>query len=503
MSIAITPLLDEVDKQAAHWRSDPVAFAIDALGVEPWDDGSGESQADVLRACAAHKLVSTRSGHKVGKSATAAILSLWGYALFDDARVILTAPTYRQVREVLWRDIAKFYKRARVPLGGKISPDSPTTGLRHPAGNQVLGLSTDDPDRFSGISGANVFYIVDEASGVSEAIFDAIHGNRAGGASLWMFGNPTQLAGTFFESHHGNADIYRTFHLDSERVARFNTNERGESRIPGLAWFGWIDERKRAWRPHETHPMYAVRVRGDFPPIGLNTIISLLAWGSARKRWVERFGDGLAYDEGGLKKLHRELARKYPLVIGFDVARFGDDACVLIARRGPVVFPAVSGSYMDSKEAAAWARHHIRSWMRPGEGTGVPGTHAPTVNVDSIGVGSGVFDELARDRWLNAVSVQTSERADLDAEYHNLRAQLWFNTARWLKEEGCVPPDDELRVELLAPQYKFDESGRLKAEPKDEIKERLGRSPDRGDALVMAVYDGGASALRPFHSPNV
>ncbi len=485
-------IIDEATKIRQHWLADPVAFSVDALGVEPWDDGTDDSQAAVLRTCAKNKLVATRSGHKTGKSKSASILALWAYVLFDLSRVILTAPTFRQVREVLWREISALYRSARMPLGGKLF-DSPMAGLRHPAGNEVLGLSTDDPDRFSGISGPNVFYLADEAPGVAESIFDAIHGNRAGGAWLWMFGNPTQLSGTFFEAFHGLSDQYKTHHISSEAVAQMNAI----ARIPGLATMDWVHERRRAWRPCDTHPMYAVRVLGNFPPSGLNAVVTLIAWEAARKRW-DALGFGTSEDD--ILRAHRELARAgVPLTVGFDVARFGDDSCVLAPRRGPVIFPLVSAGSMDSKQAAAWCRGHVRRWAIDWRIFG-----KPTVNVDAIGVGAGVYDELAvvpdkpAELHLHAVAIQSSETADDSDEYHNLKAQMWFGTSTWLRTEGAVAPDDELRVDLLAPQYKFDSRGRLQVESKDDVKARLGRSPDRGDAVVLSTYSGGSYALQGF-----
>ena len=477
---AVAHIEGEAEKIRRGYIADPVRFSVDILGREPWDDGSGESQTDILRAAPSNLLMAVRSGHKVGKTGTIGILSLWAYACFHPSSVILTAPTHRQVQRVVWKEITKLYRGARHKLGGRLY-ESATAGLRHPAGNEVFGLSTDDPDRFSGFSGENVFYMVDEAPGVAEEIFDAINGNRAGGSSLWTFGNPTQISGTFFEAFHGQSDIWRTFHISSERVAAMNAL----AKIPGLATQQWVIERQRAWRPHETHPMYAIRVDGRFPPGGLQNVVKLSSWKKARARY-----DRMTSRYRSPRELHFALMRKgYGLTNGLDVARFGDDSNVLTSRRGPLLISLATMPSGDSEEVAGWGVGQTRMHVLPGEGT-IPGTRKPRMNVDAIGVGAGVYDFARKQSHVDVGALVTSERSDQPDEYHNLRSQLWFNMDRWLNEVGAVPDNNELRVECLAPRYKFDVSGRLQVEQKLDTKKRLQRSPDRADSLMLSTYDG-------------
>src|SRR5690606_33877355 len=171
-----------------RWRVDPVAFCEEVLGFTPWTCPDIENdQATIIRKLAMAHRATVRSGHKIGKSRSAAALALWEYTLFPGSRIVLTAPGNRQVKEVLWREITTMFREARIPLGGELAID-PGTGLRNRStDSQILGFSTDDRDRFSGISGARVRYIVDEASGVHERIYAAMKGNLAGGASLILF----------------------------------------------------------------------------------------------------------------------------------------------------------------------------------------------------------------------------------------------------------------------------------------------------------------------------
>ena len=115
---------------------------------------------------------------------------------------------------------------------------------------------------------------------------------------------------------------------------------------------------------------------------------------------------------------------------------------------------------------------------------GIPGM--PLVRVDVIGVGAGVADLLRYNNQVECVGVNVATSATIE-EYALLRDQVWFGLKKWLKDGGAIPSDPKLEAELVAPTYAFDLRGRIKVEPKEKIKERLRRSPDRADALALAV----------------
>jgi hypothetical protein len=110
-----------------------------------------------------------------------------------------------------------------------------------------------------------------------------------------------------------------------------------------------------------------------------------------------------------------------------------------------------------------------------------------------IGVGAGVADFLRYRSQVECAAINVATAATVE-EYALLRDQLWFGLQQWLKDGGTIPQDPKLEAELVAPTYAFDVRGRIKVEPKEKIKERLRRSPDRADALALAVgplYPGG------------
>lgn len=461
-------------KGLERWRDDPALFAKEVLGVVRLWDG----QLEILRRVAAvvaagegralagfdlgnRRKVAVRSGQKCGKSRTIAILALWYAVTRTGARVVLTAPSGRQVKAITWREVRDLYRRAKWPLGGDIA-HAPETGLRFADGSSIEGFSTDEPEKAAGISGARLLLLVDEASGVADAIFEALEGNSAGGAVLVLFSNPTKTSGTFFDAFHGKAAFWERVHLSSEDAAAVDPP------IPGLATRAYILEKQRDWGADS--PIYAVRILGNFPSQASNAVIPLALVEAAVAR-------GRAFAESG-------RIPKAPLALGVDVARYGGDDTAIVWRRGlyaarPIVFAGA-----DEKVVAARVRGVAHEKRLAGE--------TPTVNVDVVGVGAAVVALLEMGDELEVNAVHAQDRATAEG-FAGLRSQLWWGLREWLKEGGAIADDPKLVAELVAPTYSFDAQGRIVVESKDSFRKRLGgRSPDRADALALAVFDAGS-----------
>ena len=175
-----------------------------------------------------------------------------------------------------------------------------------------------------------------------------------------------------------------------------------------------------------------------------------------------------------------------PLVIGLDIARFGDDKTSFCFRRGRLCLGFESYSKLDNVEVANLATNIIRS-QRPHR-----------LFMDIGGQGAGVYDIL-KDRGFGEIirGVYFGEKALNEERYFNRRAEMWDEVRQWLASKPAVqlPADEELLDDLTSVNKKYDRRGRLQLEEKDEVKKRLGRSPDRGDALALTfaepVYDDG------------
>ena len=173
-----------------------------------------------------------------------------------------------------------------------------------------------------------------------------------------------------------------------------------------------------------------------------------------------------------------------PLVIGLDIARFGDDSTVFCFRKGRWCYRFDEYAKKDTVEIANITTNFIREY-KPAR-----------VFLDDGGVGGGVYDIL-KDRGFGEVvrGISFGSRAIDDERYANRRAEMWDGVREWLTEKVQLPKDNTLLDDLCSVNKKYDRRGRLQLEEKDEVKKRLGRSPDKADALALTfaepVYDNG------------
>ena len=462
---------------SAEARRDPVVFAEEVGGLRVW-----KRQAEFLRAARDHDRVTVTSGHKTGKSTSFAILAWWFTSDPEHrpaARVPMTSASARQVKKILWREVRAFWRRAAA-RGYDLGPEpalDPETGVQWDDGREIFGFTSRDPEKAAGVSGAHLLFLLDEASGISEEIFEAIEGNRAGGARIVLASNPTQQSGEFFASHHEKRRFYRALTISSEEAAAV------EPPIPGLATKAWIAEKREEWGSES--PLYKVRVGGRFADTSDDAVIGLALVLDA----VERGRGEIAPEDADER-----------LVVGFDVARFGDDETILAPRRGRWMYPLLpvaKGDGPDTAARAIIALADAKLLRLPQE--------LPLFAVDANGVGASVFDALARREDCEVVAVNTAEAADASDDYINLRAELHFAFKEWLKQGGALPDDARLQSELVAPRYAVDGKNRIKVESKDDLRKRLRRSPDRADAALLslcAVTDPFANVGDPPEMPD-
>lgn len=502
-----------VDRMAVYY-DDPVGFARDILGIEPWG-----RQREILEAAAKHDRVLVRSGHKVGKSLAAVILALWFVATRRRARVLITAPTFEQIKHIIWRELDIYYPRVgRIMEGPPHLPLDPRTGVAFSGNRQIFGRAARTKEGAAGVSGAEMLFIVDEASGFPDEQYEALKGNAAGGVKIVAFSNPTKASGWFFEGFRNG--LWHCIHVSSEespnvvaalareRAAQRDPNApmapRGdqvehEDEIPGVAGWPWVLEmRRECGVNYRTHPIYQVRVLGEFPSAGPNAIMSLDGVTAARKRWDDHVRRNLeasrAIDHGIWGALE----------LGIDPARFGDDDCVIFPRRGRFLYePRVLSGRVLGAQIAEAAVQCVRELRRARMDDG-----PVVVKIDPLGR-AGVeaaaairAHEAHKNGELVLVEVDVNRAADNEEAYSDLRTQLWFAGAQWigdgLDEDGnpipldaqgpMLPPCPQLTKELLTSTYGFDARGRQLAASKDAMRAILKCSPDHADAFNLAVY---------------
>lgn len=179
-----------------------------------------------------------------------------------------------------------------------------------------------------------------------------------------------------------------------------------------------------------------------------------------------------AINDAMTRELTEEDYKDMPKVMGVDVARFGDDCCVISKRQGLKVFELLVYKEVDNMTFAGMIAKEIDDWG------------PDTVFIDA-GRGEGVIDRLRQIGYKQIVEVPFGGKAIQDTRYMNKRAEMWDYCRQWLDDGGCLPYDTELRTELSMPEYTFDAMNRIKLESKESIKEKTGRSPDLADALCL------------------
>ncbi|MBI3743293.1 MAG: hypothetical protein HY261_03285 [Chloroflexi bacterium] len=544
--------------ELARWELDPIAFFREALGWEPWskqieiahavrdaiegnatttaprhseessvgaDFKSAREDADATRPStsgdavpAGHetlgreaqgdkhlKRIAVRAANGVGKTALAARLMLWVLRCHPKSVVITTAPTQRQVEQLLWREARAAYQGAKVHLGGKMYERSPhwNLGPRHYA----LGVSPEktQTERFQGFHAPLIVFIVDEASAVGEKQWEAIKGSLlAGNAVLLAIGNPLRTTGEFYDAFHAHSDLWRTMHVSAfdvpgiadEENATTTAQRHGEessvgadfksardatssttprAAIPGLVTKDAVAQAKTDWGDHST--VYAIRVEGAFPKQASNQLLSM--------EWLEK---AVALWKSPPSPVGADLksARHAPQAIGalpkdapclgVDVARSGSDAtalALLVADRLECLETFHGQDTMKTAEVVQ--RYHVAHEKRI------------TIAIDDGGVGGGVVDRL---RQLNisvhAVKFGGAPEGRKKEHFANKLSEMYWLLHERLRDGRLALPDDKrLLAQLAQIDYEVESDRAIRVHKRGLAEQHP--SPDRADALVLAI----------------
>lgn len=443
-----------------RWRHDPVGFARDVLGLELWT-----AQVELLESIRDNRNTTCRSGHKCGKSTALAVAALWFFASFERARVFMTAVKASQVDEVMWKEIRRLYRGAKIPLGGTLF-ELARSGLRDTDERQIWGMTARDGEGLAGISGPNVLVLVDEASGVHDRFFEVLGSSLAGSGGTvrkCYISNPTRTTGEFYRSHTVNSALFKCLHISSEQTP----NARGEAVIPGLAGPEWIAE-KRAEYGEDSHA-YRVRVSGEFVHDKDGKIISLDLIAQAQAAWDE------ASDNGDLQ-------------IGIDPAGDGvvGDETAMAVRRGGKIVTVLAWRGQSEDAIVAHALGLLQTYRRKRE--------VPRIAIDCEGgIGTRVHSKLrahldAHEDAFELEGVRAGKKFWGSPEYEKIRDGLWGQAQKWLMAGGAIPEDVKLAQELNAPSFVPDANKRYVATDKKILRKELGRSTDRADAVCLAIW---------------
>lgn len=445
-----------------YYYDDPVAFFEDILGMTP-DDW----QKDVLNDLVEHPKVSVRSGQGVGKTALEAGAIIWFLVCRPYSRVIATAPTMQQLYDVLWAEIAKWLNTSLVKDLLKW-----TKTKVYMIGDDERWFATaktaTKPENMQGFHEDHMLIVVDEASGVSDPIMEAILGTLTGEDNkLLMCGNPNRLEGVFYDSHNSDRDKYKVHKvssMDSKRTSKDNIDML-------LKKYGQDSDVAR------------VRIFGDFPKGALDSLISM--------ETVELACSSKINEE--------EISTSNLLHIGCDVARYGDDKTVVTPRIASKIFPFEKYSKKSTMETAGNVIKICKEYMKK-----YPKIKRCVIKIDDTGVGGGVTDRLrevvSEEKLPYSIIPVNNGSSATDDYYANLGAQVWGALRDALEENFSavmqghapiieLPYDDEMIKQLSNRKKKITSKGKIQLESKDEMKSRNVGSPDIADSITLAFYE--------------
>ncbi len=448
-----------------YFADKPVDFINNVLGDHLWS-----KQIEVVEAVRDHRRVAVHSCHSTGKSFIAGRIVTWFVTTggVGDTIVVTTAPTMRQVKAILWKEIRRAVKAGDLPgdlnlTEWKVNDELVAFGQK-PADW--------DPSAFQGIHALRVLVVLDEGSGVPETIWDASSSLVSNEQSrILAIGNPDDPTSKFARVCRPGSG-WHVIHIGWEHTPNHpdSTEEVPDRLRQLLISQTWVDEVAKDWG--EKSPKYISKVLGLFPEDAVMGVIPL----SLLMR---------CFAEPDYPPDHY-----FPVELGVDVGAGGDETNIR-ERRGRMVGRVWRNNSPDTMVSVGLVLRAIQE------------TGATSVKIDVIGIGKGLTDrlkELKEDGLHSAEihGVNVGAGAISPTEYKNLRTQIWWDIGRGLSqdmiwnfsdiEEG---DRDTLFGQLVAVKQHAegpDSSGRDRIESKAKTKKVIGRSPDDADALLLAFY---------------
>jgi hypothetical protein len=421
-----------------NWQRD---FLIE-VGVEVRKRGfDGIHAVDPIR-------FSTASGHGIGKSCLTAWLIRWIMDTRVDAVGTVTANTNIQLRTKTVSELSKWHMLGLTKhlwvlnAGGAGSMNMYRVDRPKTWRVDAITSKEENSESFAGQHAINStsFYIFDEASGIPDKVYEVRDGGLTDGEPMsFDFSNPTRNSGRFKENMEGrHRERYIRRQIDSRDVEI--TNKR--------LFKQWIEDYG------EDSDFVKVRILGQFPDAS-----SL------------QFIPTSYYTKNVMLDVH--ITPTDPLVMGVDVARFGDDQSVIWVRQG-----------RDCESQGVWVYREVTTTHLAGEVARIAAEKSPdTIFIDGGGVGGGVVDRC-RQIGLEVIEINFGEKATQPGAA-NMRAQCWINLKDALKDGIRLPEDADLRSDMTGVEYGYDARNNVLLEKKEDMKKRGLMSPDKCDALAL------------------
>jgi hypothetical protein len=452
-------LLERVFPAGGGSAMAPAAWIAQQLGEETWS-----KQREIADSVATKRYTAVQSSQGIGKSWLAARLVAWWCSAHPvgEAFAVTTAPSGDQVDAILWRELDRAHQAGQ--LDGALTGQSGTRWWRVGGAAVALGRkSTDfvDSERaaatFQGIHARRVLVVLDEAVGIQPWLYEAVDSLVTNDDSrVLAIGNPTDPASTFAEVCAPGSG-WNTIKVSAFDTPAFTGERVSSDLLAMLPSRTWVEERAKRWGVESSR--YIARVLGEFPDQADDGLIS--------RRWIaaarERDLSGEAVADPGM--------------LAFDIGRTGDETVGYLVRGGMARLAHAAHGQDLMRTTGAIVR--LIGHRRDG---------AARVVVDATGLGFGVVDRL-REQGIGVLAFQGAERAWRPTRFLNRRAETYWR----LREEfqaGRIdldPDDDELAKQLAQIRWHENSKGQVVIESKESMRRRGVTSPDRADALAMAV----------------
>lgn len=463
-------------------QDDPVYFLDSILWGWHWS-----KQDEIIRAVFNHQRVTVKSCFWVGKTAISARIALAFAFAYSESIVISSAPTFRQVENVLWREIRKAYAGAKIPLGGKMFK----TKFEISEMWYMLGLSSDKEENFQGYHAPHQLNIADEAWGMPSKTLEALEALMTWEwTKLLYIGNPTIAMGGFYESfkddsfYHISISVFDTPNFTKnglKNVADLKKLTKEEVLAlplvyPELVTPMWAWD--KIWRWGEDTAIFQSKVMAIFPDEWDDTLIRL--------SWIEQSLEKEWDEDEWMRRTRRN-------VIGIDVARFGWDTTVLVGMDNGKMFENIrSYKGKDTMKTAGEAISMFNDlWFKK---------EFDYFVVDDTGVGWWVTDRL-RELGYNVIPVNNASSPSDTETFRDIKAEIyWMLRQAFIDWTIKIYDVDRLIKDISNIKYDYTSNGKIFIKSKKDMKKEGLDSPDFADALALAFYgsqmvDGGNSVI--------
>ena len=454
--------------QVNELTADPIALGKALFGSTYW-----QKQEEIIRSVWNNKRTAVKSCNSGGKSRISAEIALLFLLCFRPSRVITTAPTFTQVSEIIWKEIASLYNKSSYPLGGKLIETELDLGTLNGSPWQAIGISTNEENRMQGFKSPHLLVILDEALGVDPIIWRAIKGLNP--FRILAIGNPLEAEGEFFNCFL--SDLWNKITINGVECAKWQDKN---GIIPGLCHWEFIEEIKAEYG--ENSPVYQARILGEFPEDADSCLVS------------RKDVDKCRNNKGNIED-DEDVG---PRVAAQDVAtKHGQNETVTLYRYADTIEWIKGYKSINTRQST----HVLKSVGDKKD--------CHNLVVDSDGVGEGVGDNLSE---MNIGHIEfhggNAYKAINDKKYRNLKSQFYWvvmkKIERGMYDFSKLPQKeyDILKNQLCSIRIKVpDGMGRFQIETKEEMAKRGVKSPDYADALMMSefgVWSSNIGELREY-----